>query len=219
MIDNARLFGHGRAELRDAEGKLKALREFDNVFTDAGDAHVADQMASSSGEAVMSDMSVGTVSTTLTAGATQLGGETDRNTLTSFTQGAGADDNKVVYVGDWAAGDATAALTEAGIFNSHTANAGSLLCATTFSVINKGASDTLQITLTLGLLCRKAERKLREFGGRLFESIPSQAKVARLWACVTTMGEATKKLVDDIVWTMWRHIEPSRNDLALAYAS
>ena len=216
MNDESRIFGHGRAVLKDAEGKLKELREFDNVFTDVGDAHVADQMQSTPAEAVMSDMAVGTVSTTLTAGDTQLGGETDRNTLTSFTQGSGGDDNKVVYVGDWIAADATGALTEAGIFNSHTADAGTMLCAQTFSVINKGASDTLQITLTLGLLCRKAGRKLREFGGKLFESIPSQAGVARLWACVTTMGEATKKLVDDIVWTMWRHIEPSRNDLALA---
>lgn len=143
------IVGHGRAVLRDADGKIKELREFDNVFTDAGDAHVADQMASSPGESAMSDMAIGTVSTTLTAGDTQLGGELDRNTLTSFTQGAGADDNKVVYVGDWAAGDGTGAITEAGIFNSHTADEGTMLCAQTFSVINKGASDTLQITWTV----------------------------------------------------------------------
>ena len=149
MNDESRIFGHGRAVLRDAMGKLVELREFDNVFTDVGDAHVADQMQSTPAEAVMSDMAVGTVSTTLTAGDTQLGGETDRNTLTSFTQGTAGDDNKVVYVGDWAAADATGALTEAGIFNSHTADAGTMLCAQTFSVINKGASDTLQITWTV----------------------------------------------------------------------
>ena len=143
------IFGHGRAILRDEAGRIKELREFDNVFTDVGDAHVADQMASTPGESVMSDMAVGTVTTTLTAGDTQLGGEDNRNTLTSFTQGAGGDDNKVVYIGDWAAGDATGALTEAGIFNSHTADSGTMLCAQTFSVINKGAADTLQITWTV----------------------------------------------------------------------
>lgn len=143
------IVGHGRAELRGEDGLIKELREFDNVFTDVGDAHVADQMASTPGESAMSDMAVGTVTTTLTAGDTQLGGELDRNTLTSFTQGAGADDNKVVYVGDWAAGDGTGAITEAGIMNSHTADSGTLLCAQTFSVINKGASDTLQITWTV----------------------------------------------------------------------
>ena len=143
------IVGHGRAVLRDEAGKIKELREFDNVFTDVGDAHVADQMASIPGEGAMSDMSIGTVTTTLTAGDTQLGGELDRNTLTSFTQGAGGNDNKVVYVGDWAAADGTGAITEAGIFNSHTADSGTMLCAQTFSVINKGASDTLQITWTV----------------------------------------------------------------------
>jgi len=173
------VFGHGRAELRDANGKLKELREFDNVFTDAGDAHVADQMASTPGEAAMSHMAIGTSAVTLTAGDTVLGGELDRNALTSFTQGAGADDNKVVYLGDWAAADGTGAITEAGIFNTGTADTGSMLCAQTFSVINKGASDTLAITLTqcLGSLYRKIVSQLRELGGSLRnETIPNQAE-------------------------------------------
>ena len=143
------IVGHGRAILRNAKGAVVELREFDNVFTDAGDAHVADQMESTPGEGAMSHMAIGTVTTTLTAGDTILGGELDRNALTSFTQGAGGDDNKVVYVGDWAAGDGTGAITEAGIFNAETADTGSMLCAQTFSVINKGASDTLQITWTV----------------------------------------------------------------------
>jgi len=149
MNEGLNIVGHGRALLRDAFGKVKELRDFDNVFTDAGDAHVADQMASTPGEAAMSHMAIGTDTTTLTAGDTTLGGELDRNALTSFTQGAGGDDNKVVYVGDWAAGDGTGAITEAGIFNAVTADTGTMLCAQTFSVINKGASDTLQITWTV----------------------------------------------------------------------
>ena len=139
--------GHARVELRDTFGALKELREIDNVFTDVGDAHVADQMASTPGEANMSHMAIGTKTTTLTAGDTDLGTELDRNALTSFTQGTGANDNKVVYVGDWIAADGTGAITEAGIFNS--SSAGTMLCAQTFSVINKGASDTLQITWTV----------------------------------------------------------------------
>jgi len=149
MQKGLNIVGHGRALLRDEVGAIKELREFDNVFTDVGDAHVADQMASTPAEDVISDMAIGTVTTTLTAGDTQLGGELDRNTLTSFTQGTAGDDNKVVYVGDWAAADGTGAITEAGIMNSHTADSGTLLCAQTFSVINKGASDTLQITWTV----------------------------------------------------------------------
>lgn len=207
------IVGHGRAVVRSNDGLVKELREFDNVFTDAGDAHVADQMESSPDESAMSDMAVGTSTTTLTAGDTQLGSELDRNTLTSFTQGAGGDDNKVVYVGDWAAGDGTGAIAEAGIFNSHTADSGTMLCAQTFSVINKGASDTLQITYRNESLYRKVKVKLRELGGTLFETIPSQAShLGR--ACVETMCGATQE-VEDIVRTIWRHIELSRNDLAI----
>lgn len=50
------------------------------------------------------------------------------------------------FVANFDAGDATGALTEAGIFNSGTTNGGSMLCYTKFDQINKGANDTLQIT-------------------------------------------------------------------------
>ena len=45
------------------------------------------------------------------------------------------------------AGDATGAVTEAGIFNA--ATSGTMLCRTTFDVINKGASDTMSVTWTI----------------------------------------------------------------------
>jgi hypothetical protein len=53
-------------------------------------------------------------------------------------------------VGNWAAGDATnAAITEAGVFNA--ASAGTMYSRATFTAINKGAADTLQITWTYTL--------------------------------------------------------------------
>lgn len=202
------MLGNLKLTLKDAFGNVREMRELDNVFTDAGDAHVADQLASSPDEDAMSHMAVGTVTTTLTAGDTTLGGEEDRNALTSFTQGTGANDNKVVYVGDWAAGDATGALTEAGIFNSSTG--GTMLCAQTFSVINKGAADTLEITyLTTASYYRKVVMKLRKFGETLTESIPSQALKRE---GVETRDGATL-WVERIVRTIWRHIEAIRNEL------
>jgi len=215
MNPNLDIFGHGRAIVRDEKGMIKELREFDNVFTDAGDAHVADQMASIPGEAVMSHIAIGTSAVTLTAGDTKLGGELDRNALTSFTQGAGGDDNKVVYVGDWAAADGTGAITEAGIFNAETADSGTMLCAQTFSVINKGAADTLQITCLFGSLYRKVVLELRKFGGNLFEKIPSQAE-ALLQAGVETRDEATT-LVERIVRTARRLADIVRNGYALQF--
>jgi len=40
------LKGKVRIELRDEHGRLKELREVNNTFMAAGDAHVADQLAS-----------------------------------------------------------------------------------------------------------------------------------------------------------------------------
>ena len=49
----------------------------------------------------------------------------------------------------WAAGHATGAIRESGIFND--ASAGQMLARQTFAVINKGASDTLIVTWTYTL--------------------------------------------------------------------
>lgn len=134
-------------QLFSADGKLKEERKIDNLMTNAGEAHIADQLASSQDETAMSHMAIGTGTTDPTSAQTALVNELDRNALTSRTQGAGGDDNDVIYVGDWAAGDGTGVVTEAGIFNSSAA--GTMLARSTFSVINKGASDTLKITWTV----------------------------------------------------------------------
>lgn len=139
----------GRLLIRlfDQDGNLKDERQVDNLMTNAGEAHIADQLASSQDESAMSHMAIGTGTTAPTSANTALEFQLDRNALTSRTQGAGGDDNDVIYVGDWAAGDGTGAITEAGIFNSSAS--GTMLARSTFAAINKGASDTLQITWTV----------------------------------------------------------------------
>ena len=143
--------GHIKIELFDKDGNLKQIIEKDNTFMAVGDAHVADALALTQGEAAMGFMSVGTGSTAFTTASTTLNSEIDRNSLDASypDQTIGADDNDIVYKANWAAGDATDALTEAGIFNSSVADQGTMLAAATFSVINKGASDTLTITWTV----------------------------------------------------------------------
>lgn len=134
-------------QLFDKDGNLKEERHIDNLMMNVGEAHIADQLASSQDESAMSHMAIGTGTTDPTSAQTALVNEIDRNALTSRTQGAGANDNDVIYVGDWAAADGTGAITEAGVFNSSAA--GIMLCRSTFAVINKGASDTLQVTWTV----------------------------------------------------------------------
>ncbi|MCP6720490.1 MAG: hypothetical protein KJI72_04205 [Patescibacteria group bacterium] len=143
--------GHIKIELFDEEGNLKSIVEKDNTFMAVGDAHVADQLDVSPDEAAMGFMSVGTGSTAFTTASTTLNSEIDKNALNSSypDQAIGAADNDIVYKANWAAGDATGAITEAGIFNSSVTDAGTMLAASTFSVINKGASDTLTITWTV----------------------------------------------------------------------
>jgi len=139
--------GNLHIELRDKDGKLRDERFIHNVVCALGDAYVAECVTDNTAT-YMGWMAVGTGAD---AGATPtaLTTENDRNALTSTTQGTGGDDNDVIYVGDWAAGDATAAITEAGIFAA--ASAGTMFVYSYFSVINKGASDTLKITWTLTL--------------------------------------------------------------------
>ncbi len=124
------------------DGRIKDERHIQNTVTALGDAYVADRL-SDAGVAAMSHMAVGTGTPTATALQTEL----DRNALTSTTQGAGGDDNDVIYVGTWVAGDGTGALTEAGIFNDPAA--GTMFVSASFGVITKAAADSLVITWTV----------------------------------------------------------------------
>jgi hypothetical protein len=142
--DSLKMTGHILVEVFDEDGSLKDFREVDNLVVTAGKNHIADQLSASPGGAAMGWMALGTGSTAAAAGDTALGTEIDRNALTSRTDAT----NVVTYVGNWAAGDATnPAITEAGIFNA--SSAGTMLARGVFTAINKGASDTLQITWTV----------------------------------------------------------------------
>jgi len=120
----------------------EVVQEVPNLVVDAGKDYVASRMAGTS-ENVMSHMAIGTSSTAAAAGNTALGSEADRNALTSST----VTNNEVAYVASFGAGEGTGALTEAGLFNA--SSSGTMLCRTVFSVVNKGASDTMTITWTV----------------------------------------------------------------------
>lgn len=145
----------GRVEIKlwgpDGELKdnrvVKDHRVFPNTVTTFGDRLVANRMSGATLTAP-SHMAIGT-GTGGTSAYNNLVTQLDRNALTSTTQGSGstAVQKTIVYVGDWAAGDGTGAITEAGIFN-HATNPG-MYVYSSFSAVNKGASDTLQIQWTV----------------------------------------------------------------------
>lgn len=94
-------------------------------------------------DAAMSHMAIGSGTTSAVVGDTALETELGRVSLTSTT----VTNNSVAYVATFPAGTGTGAVTEAGILNA--SSSGTLLCRTVFSVINKGAADTLGITWTV----------------------------------------------------------------------
>lgn len=113
-----------------------------NIVVTDGKEYIASRMKDATATA-MSHMAIGTGSTAAAAGDAALGSEAGRVALTSTT----VTSNAVAYVATFAAGTGTGAITEAGIFNA--SSSGTLLCRTVFSVINKGAADTLGITWTV----------------------------------------------------------------------
>ena len=144
-VEKMNALGRVRIQLFDADGNLKEEQEVKNLVVTTGLNHIADRLGASSPATRMSHMEVGTGTTAPAAGNTAL--ETaiasSRVSLTSQT----VSTNTVEYVGDFSAGTGTGAVTEAGIFNA--SSSGTMLCRTTFSVVNKGAADTLKITWTL----------------------------------------------------------------------
>src|SRR3990172_8625364 len=82
--------------LRDQYGNIKDYQVIHNLFTEVGDAFVADQISSAPDEVPMSHMAIGTGATG-TAASTTLTTEIARVALTSFAQGTGANDNDVTF--------------------------------------------------------------------------------------------------------------------------
>ncbi len=114
------------------------VQEIDNLVVTTGKAFVAARMIGTSFN-VMSNMAIGSGSTAAAAGDTALGSELDRQSVTSSASGA-----VVTYSATFGAGNGTGAVTEAGLFNA--ASSGTMLCRTVFSVVNKGASDSMTIS-------------------------------------------------------------------------
>lgn len=130
---------HMHLTLRDKDGNIKDERHVYNTVTTAGKNGAADQVLAAPSLNKPTHVAIGTGSPSGTA----LGTELDRNANTSKTRSNAV----VTIVADWAAGDGTGAITEAGTFDA--ASTGNMWMSASFSVINKGASDTLSISWTL----------------------------------------------------------------------
>jgi len=140
--DSIKVTGELKITVTNPNGNVTQETVIPNLVVTSGKDYIAERMKDATTTA-MSHMAIGTGTTSAAAGDTALETEAGRVTLTSTTVTA----NAVAYVATFGAGTGTGAITEAGLFNA--SSSGDMLCRTVFSVINKGAADTLGITWTV----------------------------------------------------------------------
>ena len=146
----------------DINGKLIEERMYSNIVTTVGKNWIAQRMNATgvSANAEMSHMAIGgnsTLGTTITVPTTDVSNTVLTN-LTGIaelarvgltTAGGVVSGAVVTYAATFGAGVGTGALYAAGIFNASGAGAGTMLCDTTFNVVNKAANDSIAITWTV----------------------------------------------------------------------
>ncbi len=142
LHDPIKMTGDLKIVLTDENGQIKHEQEVKNLVVTVGKNFIASRMKDTT-DTAMSHMAIGSGTTAAAVGDMALGNQLGRVSLTSTT----VTTNNVAYVATFPAGTGTGAVTEAGLFNA--SSSGTLLCRTVFSVINKGAADTLGITWTV----------------------------------------------------------------------
>ena len=147
LNDIIKIIGAVELVLRGPDGRIKRRLKIPNLVVTAGKVFIAASMAKTTVNtpAAMTHMAVGTLNTAPVVGDTTLAAEVaaSRTALGSTTPSSAT----IIYVCTFGAGVGTGALVEAGIFNAGAA--GTMLCRSIFSVINKAAGDSLVITWTI----------------------------------------------------------------------
>ena len=124
-----------------SEGKIVKEFQVPNLVVTAGKNHIAAKIAATTNSpASMTHMAIGTGTSTPGASDTTLGTQTGRVSLS----GSVVSTNTITYTATFPAGTGDGAITEAGVFNA--SSSGTMLCRTTFPVVNKASGDTIAVT-------------------------------------------------------------------------
>ncbi len=141
--ESMKLHGAITLMLKKANGDVETVHK-DNIIVDVGFDFIADAIGkAASRPGVMGFIALGTGTTAAAAGQTALVTELDRNAAT-YAHTAGT--KTFTFTAEFAAGDATGAITEAGVFNA--SSSGIMLDRVVFPVVNKGADDSLTAVFT-----------------------------------------------------------------------
>jgi hypothetical protein len=143
--EELKLRGDVAIVLKDKNGNVKDSREIHNLVVSSGLEFICSRMAGTSA-GVMSHMALGSGTTAASSGQTDLVSILGSREALDSTS---ASSNTITYVSSFEAGEATGAVTEAGVFNA--ASSGTMLCRTVFAVVNKAADDTMSVTWTITL--------------------------------------------------------------------
>lgn len=146
--EKLKLSGQVNIVVTDKNGNVKDTREIKNLVVNAGLAFIISRMVGTA-KAPMSHMALGAGTTAAAAGQADLSAMLGAREAIDTTTITGTNNEKVQYVATFEPGDATGAVTEAGIFNA--AAAGDMLCRTVFPVVNKAADDQMAVTWTITL--------------------------------------------------------------------
>ena len=146
LNENIKAQGQLEIVLRDGDNNIKTTLNVPNLVVTMGKSYIASRIASNTAN-VMSHMEIGTNATVPDATNTALGFAVANSRTALNVSGGTVSSTQVVYTAVFGAGVGTGPLTEAGIFNA--ASVGSMLCRTTFPLVNKDVSDSLTISWKL----------------------------------------------------------------------
>lgn len=141
ITESVTMKGQLEVLLLDENNNVKDKKDINNLVVAVGKNYIASRMTANTAT-IMSHMAIGGGNVNATTSDTILVAENGRVGLDSTSTSA----NTITYIATFPAGTGTGSVNEAGIFNSPSANAGTLLCRTRFDVVNKAASDTIVIT-------------------------------------------------------------------------
>jgi hypothetical protein len=145
-----RVIGTAEIVLTDALGNVKQREEGENMIVTSGLQWIArrcSQDTVTTTNALMNWMELGSSATTVATGDVTLNAYlTSRTSATISLVSTTVVNDTVQYVATFGAAVGTGAVQEAGVFNASGNNVVTMLNRIVFSVINKGASDTLTIT-------------------------------------------------------------------------
>jgi len=141
--DSLRIKCNAEITLRGPDGRIKARRRVHNLVVTAGKDAIL-QTAAPAYIKAFNYLGIGTGAVAPSASDTTLGAEVARS-ASGITPSFAS--HQLTFSETFAAGTGTGAITEAGLFSAN--SSGTMFNRLTFSVINKGAADSLTVSIVL----------------------------------------------------------------------